>query len=128
MPSVTDRYCLLDALPAPIKGRAPPPATPTPFPLSPKPPPAIFHARAELEPPPFFLTIVPLHRRLSCYGEPTVGFASSPSSSPALASELWRLIVPDTPCAGDAVPCYCPHCPLGPPWTRPRCRSTAPWT
>jgi hypothetical protein len=104
------------------------PRPPCTISLSLKHPPAFFRADAKLEPPPFFLDVVPLHRCLSCSGEPAVGFASSPSSSPALAGELRGLTAPNASCTGDAQLRYCPCHPLGPPWTRVHYRSTAEWT
>jgi hypothetical protein len=91
-------------------------------------PPAFFRADVELELPQFFLDVAPLHLCLSCSGEPAVGFASSPSSSPALAGELQGFTVPDASCTSDAQLRYCPCRPLGPLWTRLHCRSTVEWT
>jgi hypothetical protein len=82
-PAITNRC----RLPAPIKGRAHPWASPRHFPLSPGLPHAPLHPCVKLEPPPLFAFVAPPLCHRPSYGEPLIGSAVLPSSSLAFTSK-----------------------------------------
>jgi hypothetical protein len=103
MPTVTAPTTPPRHSPTPYKRRAPPPATPAPFPLALMLSLTLFRSRVMVESPPIFIVAALLHRHRACSDELPIGVVSSPPFSLAIVGEIRSLVAPDMPHAGDAL-------------------------